>query len=82
MEVQGDAVALVSEIGKLLNDGALQLLNQSLTTGSGTGEPTGIVTALTGGSGVVNVGTSGTLTAADVYALQNSLGPRWQANAR
>lgn len=81
VELQGDAVALVSEIGKLLSDGALQLLNQSLTVGSGTGEPTGIVTALAGGASVVNAGTAGTLAAADVYALQNTLGPRWQANA-
>ncbi|WP_428340758.1 phage major capsid protein [Mycobacterium sp.] len=82
VELQGDAVALVTEIGKLLSDGALQLLNTSLTTGSGTGEPTGIITALTGGSSVVNTGTGGTLAAADVYALQNSLGPRFQANGR
>lgn len=28
LELQGDAVALVSEIGKLLSDGALQLLTR------------------------------------------------------
>lgn len=82
VEVQGDAVSLVSEIGKLLSDGMLQLLNEALTNGSGTGNPTGIVTALTGGSSVVNAATTGTITAADVYALQSSLPPRWQANAR
>ncbi|WP_322859252.1 phage major capsid protein [Mycobacterium europaeum] len=82
VELQGDAVALVSEIGKLLADGALQLLNSALTVGSGVGEPTGIVTALAGGSSVVTTGAAGTLTAADVYATQNALGPRWQANAR
>jgi HK97 family phage major capsid protein len=72
----------LSEIGKLLSDGMLQLLNDALTTGSGTGMPTGIVTALTGGSSVVAAGTADTLTAADVYNVQGSLGPRWQANAR
>lgn len=82
VEVQGDAVSLVTEIGKLLSDGMLQLLNEALTNGSGTGNPTGIVTALTGTSSVVNAGTSGTIAASDVYALQSSLGPRWQANAR
>lgn len=81
IEVQGDAINLLEEVGKLINDGLLQLLNQALTVGSGIGSPTGIVTALTGGSSVVNTGTSGTLAAADVYALQSSLGPRYQANA-
>jgi len=78
----GDAPTLVSEIGKLLSDGMLQLLNVALTTGSGTGSPTGIITALTGGSSVVSTATADTLVAADVYAVQSSLGPRWQANAR
>ena len=81
IEVQGDAINLLEEVGKLINDGLLQLLNQALTVGSGIGSPTGIVTALTGGSSVVNTGTSGTLAAADVYAVQSSLGPRYQANA-
>jgi HK97 family phage major capsid protein len=40
------------------------------------------VTALTGTSSVVGTATGGTLTAADVYAVQSSLGPRFQANAR
>ena len=82
VELQGDAVALVGEIGKLLSDGATQILNDALTVGSGTGCPTGIVVALSGTSSVVNTGTADVLAAADVYALQSSLAPRWQANAR
>ena len=82
IELKGDAIALVSEIGKLMRDGMLQLLNEALTTGSGTGSPTGIITALTGGSSVVSTATADTLVAADVYNVQSSLGPRWQANAR
>jgi HK97 family phage major capsid protein len=82
IELAMDAPSLVSEIGKLLSDGTLQLLNVPLTTGSGSGSPTGIITALTGGSSVVSAGTANTLVAADVYNVQSSLGPRWQANAR
>ena len=82
VELQGDAIALLGEVAKLMSDGMLQLLNTAFTTGSGIGNPTGIITALTGTSSVVNTGTGGTLTASDVYALQSSLGPRWQANAR
>jgi len=82
IEVAGDAPTLVSEIGKLVNDGLLQLLNVALTSGSGTGMPTGILTALAGGSSVVATATADTITAADVYNVQSSLGPRWQPNAR
>jgi HK97 family phage major capsid protein len=82
VELMGDAVALLSEVTKLMNDGMTQLLNTAFTTGSGTGNPTGIITALTGGSSVVNTGTGGTLAASDVYAVQSSLGPRFQGNAR
>lgn len=82
IELAGDAQSLVGEIGKLVNDGITQLLNEALTTGSGTGSPTGIITALTGGSSVVAAGTADTVAASDVYALQSSLGPRWQGNAR
>jgi HK97 family phage major capsid protein len=82
IELAGDAPTLLAELGKLLSDGLLQLLNVALTTGSGTGNPTGIVTALTGGSSVVSTATADTLVAADVYNVQNTLGPRWQPNAR
>ena len=82
VEVEGDATAILSEVSKLMNDGLTQLLNTAFTTGSGVGNPTGIITALTGTSSVVNAGTSGTLAASDVYALQSSLGPRFQGNAR
>jgi len=82
VELQGDAVNLVGELGKLLNDGATQILNQALTVGSGTGQPTGLITALAGSSAVLNTATPGTLTPADIYSTQNSLAARWQPNAR
>jgi HK97 family phage major capsid protein len=81
VELAGDAVAFLSEISKLMNDGMTQLLNTAFTTGSGVGNPTGIITALTGGSSVVNTATGGTLVSDDVYAVQSSLGPRFQPNA-
>ena len=72
----------MSEIGKLMTDGLTQLLNVAFVTGSGSGNPTGIVTALTDGSSVVNTAVNDTLAASDIYAVQSSLGPRYQANAR
>ena len=82
VELEGDAVNLVGEIGKLMSDGATQILNQALAIGSGVGAPTGIITALAGGASVINTATPATLVAGDVYALQNALPPRWQSNAR
>lgn len=82
LELAGDAPTLIGEIQRLMSDGMLQLLNEATTNGSGTGMPTGIITALTGGSSVVSALTADTIVAADVYAVQSSLNARWQPNAR
>jgi HK97 family phage major capsid protein len=47
-EVQGDAVNFMQELGKLLVDGAEQLNATAYTTGTGSGQPTGIITSLVG----------------------------------
>ena len=84
VELEGDATALMTELGTMLQDGSAQLLNQALTTGSGTGQPTGIVTALVGAGAPVVVPSLGTDTfaAGDIFALQNSLPARFSANAQ
>jgi HK97 family phage major capsid protein len=65
-----------------LQDGANQLLNTALTTGTGIGQPTGIITALAGTASVVpSIGTD-VLASSDVYAVQNALPPRFSANAQ
>lgn len=81
VELEGDAVSLLTELGAVLFDAAEQLLATALTTGDGSGKPTGIVTALTGTGSVVTGDGSEALAASDFYKLQNALGPRWQANA-
>ncbi|GAS87539.1 phage major capsid protein [Mycolicibacterium brisbanense] len=81
-EVQGDALNFMSELGGLLTDAAEQLSNTAFTTGSGTGQPKGIITALTGGPSSVDTAAVATLAAGDIYALQNALPPRFQANAQ
>lgn len=81
VELQGDATTLMQELGRLLQDGADQLLAAAFTTGSGTGQPTGVVSALVGGSSVVTGDGSEAVTASDVYKLQNALPPRFQARA-
>jgi len=84
VELEGDAVSLLEQLGVVLRDAAEQLLATALTTGSGSGQPTGIVTALAasaGGASIVAGTGSEALAAADIYKVQNELGARWQANA-
>jgi HK97 family phage major capsid protein len=82
-ELSGDVVNFTAELSKLLTDGYLQLTNTAFTTGSGIGQPTGIITALAATStSIVNTATNDILVSGDVYALQNALPPRFQANAQ
>lgn len=82
IEVGMDSVDLVGQLGELISDSQTQLLNENWTNGAGVGGPTGLVTKLTGTSSEVNAGTAATITEGDIFGLQNSLGPRWQANAK
>lgn len=84
-EVQGDAVNFLGELSKLLIDGAEQLNATAYTTGSGSGQPTGIITKLVASAGAVPLitpATAETLAAGDVYTVQNALPPRFQPNAQ
>ena len=81
-EIGMDARNFLQELQKLLVDAADQLMATAYTTGTGSGQPTGIITALTGTASEINVITSETFTAADVFAIQEALPPRFQPNAR
>ncbi len=81
-EVGNDAVNFLAELQKLLIDGADQLQATAFTTGSGIGAPRGLVTALAANAGSVVTATGEAITAADVFALQNALPPRFQPNAQ
>ncbi len=81
-EVEQDAANLHTELGKLLTDAADQLTAAAFTNGSGTGQPTGIITALAAAAGSkVDPGTAETISAGDVYKLQNAIPPRFQPGA-
>lgn len=80
-EVGMDAINFSQELQKLLVDAAEQLSNTAYTTGSGTGQPKGVITALTGGSSELD-GAGESVGVVDVYAVQNQLPPRFQARAR
>ncbi|MER5943887.1 phage major capsid protein [Streptomyces sp. NPDC001928] len=81
-EVGMDAVDLLGQLRMVLADAADQLQATAYTTGSGSGQPTGLVTALAGTASEINGGGTEALAAADAYTLQNALGPRWQPNAQ
>lgn len=84
-EVEGDAIGFMTELGKLLADGAEQLSATAFTTGSGTGQPKGIITSLVASAGTVPLippATAETLSASDPYNVQNALPPRFQPNAQ
>ena len=73
------------EVGMLIADGFDRLEATAFTTGTGSGQPYGLITRLSGTGPVVN-GTSGAagaadFVAADVYALDDALGARWRQNA-
>lgn len=82
IEVQGDYPGFASEMQTLLVEGYSELLVQKFTTGSGSGEPTGLVTALDANTNVeVDVTTSNQLGADDVYGLWDALPIRYRPDA-
>ncbi len=75
-EVGMDAANFLSELGVVLQDAVTQLVNTAYTTGTGTTQPKGYVPNATAPSR-----TAGAFGTADVFLLQNSLPPRFSANA-
>lgn len=81
MEVDMDT-SLSNELGYLLADAKDNLEAAAFATGSGSGQPFGIVTSLDlTTASRVNSTTNGAYGVADVYALQNALPPRYRPNA-
>lgn len=81
VEALQDAANVTEAVGTLFGEGQADLEATAFVTGSGTGQPTGIVTALTGTSSVVNAATDDTFALADVYTLQGALPARWRRKA-
>lgn len=77
-----DAANVTQEVGRLLARGKDNLETTAFTTGSGSGQPTGIVTALVASSPsvIVNSASADTFALADVYALDSALPERYHAS--
>jgi HK97 family phage major capsid protein len=81
IEALQDEANVTTEVARLLAFGRDVLEAAAFATGTGSGQPTGIVTALTGGSSVVASATTDTFAAADIYAVDSALPARYRANA-
>lgn len=83
MELIADA-AISGEIAGLLGEAKSRLEGTAFVTGTGTAQPRGLITALSG-TGPQLAGSSGAagaadLVAADIFALVNALPARWRGN--
>lgn len=83
IEATQDIGGLAGTIVRLLNDARDRLDSQRFAVGTGTNQPTGVVTALLADTNVhVEVATQGALVAADVYKLDAELPARFDQTAR
>lgn len=81
-EVGMDALNFARGMQEVMMDAADNLAVAAYTTGTGTGQPKGVVTALAGTSSEINSGGTEALAAADPFTLQNALPARFSANAQ
>ena len=82
IEISQDYPGFADEFGRLLAEGYDELQAEKFITGSGTGEPFGILTALDANTNVeVVVTTDGTFTATDVDKVWTALPDRNKAAA-
>jgi HK97 family phage major capsid protein len=81
IEALMDEQNVTAEIGRLLAFGKDVQDAAAFATGSGSAQPTGIVTALTGGASIVPSSTADAFLIADLYAVQAGLPARYRPNA-
>ena len=80
-EALADEANVAAEVGKLLLFGKETLERTAFATGSGSAQPTGIITALTGSGSEINAATDDTFAIADVYSTQGGLPARYREQA-
>ncbi|MGV2914490.1 phage major capsid protein [Streptomyces alfalfae] len=81
IEALEDEANVTQEVAGLLSFGRDVLEAAAFVSGTGVGQPTGIVTALAGTSSVVTPTTAETFAAADVYKLDGALPARYRSGA-
>lgn len=81
IEALADEQNVTMEVAKLLAQGKDDLEAVALATGSGTGQPWGIVSALTGTASEINAAADDTFAIGDVYTIEGALPARYRARA-
>lgn len=81
MEALQDEANVTATVAELLAEGRTDLEAAAFVTGSGVGQPTGIVTALTGTGSEILEASAGVFSLADIFALHGGLGSRYRRNA-
>lgn len=80
-ELEQDGSDFIRQLQMVLTDAADQLQATAFTTGSGSGQPEGVITGLASGQ-KVSSDTAGVIAAGDVTAVQNDLPARFQGRAQ
>lgn len=80
IEALQDMANGAAEVARLLAEGREILEAAAFAIGSGTGQPTGVVTGLVGSGAVVASATADTLAVGDLYTVQGGLPARYRAN--
>lgn len=82
LEAMADEQNVAQEVGRLLVFGKETLEATAFATGTGSGQPFGIVTALAGTASEVNAAADDTFAIGDVYTIQGGLPARHRGNAK
>jgi HK97 family phage major capsid protein len=81
IEALADAENVSAEVGRLLAFGKDELEAAAFVLGTGSGQPTGIVTALTATASEINAAADDTFALADVFTIQGALPARYRSRA-
>jgi HK97 family phage major capsid protein len=81
IEAMQDEANVAQEVGRLLAFGKDTLEATAFATGTGSGQPFGIVTALAGSASEINAAADDTFAIADVRSVYNALPARYRSNA-
>ena len=81
IEALQDEANVAAEIARMIAFEKDRMESVAFVSGTGSGQPTGIVTALDGGGSVVNSAATDTFAVGDVYALDSALPSRFADGA-
>ena len=81
LEIEMDYPGFTADLRTIIANGKDDLDATNFMTGSGTNQPVGIVTALTGGSSIVASATADTYAIADVYSTHDGLAAKYRGRA-